>query len=131
MIKKSLRRLLLAILILPTLVHSKSDTYVSCIVSSSGETREIKFQVKKSALDLHSINYENDFRFSGIYLERPYRFKSYVYYFSKDRHVLIYKNEQIMNTGSCKTNHKNIHEVYSPDLEDHLRYECELQCIKK
>ncbi len=100
---------------------------VDCKITSSDESSLKQFFPQPSSLDIQSIDISNGFRFSAILNQNASKFKTYVYYDSKNRYVLISKQEfqpdknqcgKILSTG----------ETYSPRLENHLTYECIYIC---
>ena len=78
---------------------------------------------------MDTVNTDNGFRFSAILLESPRKFKSYVYYESKDRFVLISKQELLLSDKWCGEK-LGVGEAYSHYLENHLSHECEYRCVE-
>ncbi len=111
----------------PTALHAQERSSVVCNVSSSGEEQSTRHTPQENPLQIGSVNLSNGFRFSGILLDAPSKFKSYVYYESKDRFVLISKQEVLLDNTRCGKKLGRV-ESYAPYLENHLAYECTYQC---
>lgn len=112
---------------IPAALHAQENSSVVCSVSSSGLEQSTRHSPQENPLQMGSVDLSNGFRFSGILLQTPAKFKSYVYYESKDRFVLISKQEQLLDNTRCGKKLGRV-ESYAPYLENHLAYECTYQC---
>jgi hypothetical protein len=106
---------------------AKAQPHVVCNLGTSDETLQTVHQPQENPLKMNSVDSTHGFRFSGILLESPRKFKSYVYYESKDRFVLISKQEAVLSDKLCGEK-LWVGEAYSPYLENHLTQECEYRC---
>lgn len=102
---------------------------VSCHADSAGEKIQKTFTAINDPLSISSVDFSNGFRFSGVLLEETNQFKSYVYYESKDRQVLIARQAVHQISDRCETS-LGLNEVYAPYLENHLSFECVVTCEK-
>ncbi|HEX4857030.1 MAG TPA: hypothetical protein VFV28_09465 [Limnobacter sp.] len=100
---------------------------IECRIDSSGEVMEEGFPSTVNPLSLQSIDLRNGFRFSGVNLEGAGKFKSYVFYESKERQVLIARQEFELQFQRCGVS-LGTHEVYAPYLENHLTFSCQIKC---
>ncbi len=105
----------------------QAQPHVVCNISAADETYQTNHQPEINPLKMESVASSNGFRFSAILLDNPRKFKSYVYYESKDRFVLISKQEAVLSHKLCGEK-LWIGEAYSPYLENHLSHECEYRC---
>lgn len=105
----------------------QAQPHVVCNIVAADETYQTDHQPQENPLKMNSVDSTHGFRFSGILLENPRKFKSYVYYESKDRFVLISKQEAVLSDKLCGEK-LWVGEAYSPYLENHLAHECEYRC---
>ena len=106
---------------------TSSAATVECSVSNSSETRVVRLSEVASPYDSSKINFDNGFRFTGQLLKSPNKLKTYGYYESKQRYVLIHQAEWNLEKKLCNESlGKNT--IYSPRLESALTYECKLIC---
>jgi hypothetical protein len=100
---------------------------VVCNIVAADETYQTIHQPQENPLKMNGVDTTHGFRFSGILLETPSKFKSYVYYESKDRFVLISKQEALLSDELCGEK-LWVGQSYSPYLENYLAHECEYRC---
>lgn len=113
-----------AILSVATLAQSAP---VDCTIVVRSEPRSVSIKASQTPYEFTTVDFDNGFRFSGQVLEQPPRLKTYTYFDSKDRYVLIHQNNIALTDMACgKPLGKNI--VYSPRLELELSYACQLRC---
>lgn len=119
------RRLLpLALLLMAAGAHAIE---VDCSITVRSEPLALAISLSKTPYDLTKIDFDNGFRFAGQVLENPLRLKTYTYFDSKDRYVLIHESIVPLNVESCgKPIGDNT--VYSPRLENELSFSCQLKC---
>lgn len=108
---------------------AQAQPHVVCNVSAADETYQTTHRPEANPLKMNSVESTNGFRFSAILLDTPRKFKSYVYYESKDRFVLISKQEMLLSDKFCGEK-LGVGEAYSPYLENHLSHECEYRCAE-
>lgn len=106
---------------------ASAQSRLDCKIISSDESSFKQFFPQPSPLDIQSIDTSNGFRFSAILNENASKFKTYVYHYSKNRYVLISKQEFQLHKNQCGKI-LSTSETYSPRLENHLTYECIYIC---
>lgn len=124
-----LMRLFFVVLLLATrpLTAVAQAPKVDCTIVVRSEPKNLLISPSKSPYDSTKIDFGNGFRFAGQVLENPYRLKTYTYFDSKDRYVLIHEAIVYLNGHSCgKSLGENT--IYSPRLENELSYNCKLKC---
>jgi len=100
---------------------------VDCTIVVRSEPQSLPINPSKTPYESTRIDFDNGFRFTGQVLENPLRLKTYTYFDSKDRYVLIHAGIVSLNEKSCgKSLGENT--VYSPRLENELSYNCKLKC---
>jgi hypothetical protein len=100
---------------------------VECTIVVRSEPRTLLITPSKTPYDVTKIEFDNGFRFSGQVLENPQRLKTYTYFDSKDRYVLIHEGIVSLDEKSCGRSLGD-NTVYSPRLEIELSYNCKLKC---
>lgn len=122
-----LRRLLLPALMLASLGAEASS--VECTVVVRSETHTMRIEPADTPYEVTKLDFDNGFRFAGQLLKEPLKLKTYTYFDSKDRYVLIHVNAQTLSDQACgKPLGENT--IYSPRLENELSYHCKLLCDK-
>jgi hypothetical protein len=106
---------------------AQAQPQVVCNIVAADETYQTVHQPQENPLKMNSVDTTHGFRFSGILLDKPSKFKSYVYYDSKDRFVLISKQERVLTDKQCGEK-LWVDQSYSPYLENYLSHECEYRC---
>lgn len=117
----------MAVLAALQVTPAQAQPHVVCNISAADEAYQTTHQPETNPLKMNSVDTGNGFRFSAILLDNPRKFKSYVYYESKDRYVLISKQEALLSDKLCGEK-LWVGEAYSPYLENHLTQECEYRC---
>lgn len=100
---------------------------VDCTIIVRSEPQNLIISPSKTPYDVTKIDFENGFRFAGQVLEDPHRLKTYTYFDSKDRHVLIHESIVYLNDKSCGDS-LGENTIYSPKLEIELSYKCTPKC---
>lgn len=100
---------------------------VDCTIIVRSEPQNLLISPSKTPYFSTKIDFENGFRFAGQVLENPLRLKTYTYFDSKDRYVLIHEGIVSLNGKSCGRS-LGENTVYSPRLENELSFSCELKC---
>ncbi|BBU68487.1 hypothetical protein [Fluviibacter phosphoraccumulans] len=122
-----LRRLLLSALMLASVGVEASS--VECTVVVRSETHTMRIEPADTPYEVTKLDFDNGFRFAGQLLKEPLKLKTYTYFDSKDRYVLIHVNAQTLSDQACgKPLGENT--IYSPRLENELSYHCILLCDK-
>jgi len=122
-----LRRLLLSALMLASVGVEASS--VECTVVVRSETHTMRIEPADTPYEVTKLDFDNGFRFAGQLLKEPLKLKTYTYFDSKDRYVLIHVNAQTLSDQACgKPLGENT--IYSPRLENELSYHCKLLCDK-
>ena len=116
-----------AVLAAVQVAPAQAQPQVVCNIVGGDEAYQTVHQPQENPLKVDSVDTKRGFRFSGILLDKPSKFKSYVYYESKDRFVLISKQETVLSEKMCGEK-LWVGEAYSPYLENHLSHECEYRC---
>ena len=100
---------------------------VECTVVVRSEPHKILITPSKNPYEVTKIDFDNGFRFAGQVLQEPLKLKTYTYFDSKDRYVLIHLNIESLVGKSCESR-LGENSVYSPRLENELSYQCQLKC---
>lgn len=100
---------------------------VDCTITVRSEPQSLRINLSKTPYEFNHMDFDNGFRFAGQVLEAPPRLKTYTYFDSKDRHVLIHEGIVNLNESSCGQS-LGEHLIYSPQLEIDLRYNCKMRC---
>ena len=116
--------LLLTLLPVTAMAHAPN---VDCTVIVRSEPQNLLIGPSKKPYDSVKLDFENGFRFAGQVLESPPRLKTYTYFDSKDRYVLIHEGIVFLNEKSCGRSLGD-NTVYSPRLEIELSFSCQLKC---
>lgn len=104
-----------------------SAAKVACDVVVRSEPTILLIAPTDSPYKVKKLDFDNGFRFAAQLLKDPLKLKTYVYFDSKDRYVLIHTASQRLEGMTCG---KKLGEntVYSPKLELELSYTCQLVC---
>lgn len=113
--------------VLPTITAVAQATEVECTIIVRSEPQTLLITPSKTPYDSTRIDFDNGFRFTGQVLENSQRLKTYTYFDSKDRYVLIHEGMVFLKETSCGRS-LGENTVYSPRLENELSFSCELKC---
>lgn len=100
---------------------------VECIVTVRSEPHKVLIKPSTTPYEVTRIDFDNGFRFAGQVLKAPYKLKTYTYFDSKDRYVLIHMNSELLDDQRCGSD-LGTSTIYSPRLELELSYLCQLNC---
>lgn len=117
----------LPVAVLLSLTAVAQATEVDCTIVIRSEPNTLRITPSKTPYDVTRIDFDNGFRFSGQVLESPPRLKTYAYFDSKDRYVLIHEGIVSLDLKSCGRSLGD-NTVYSPRLENELSFSCKLKC---
>ena len=119
------RYLFSAIFALTSIVVAAEE--IECTVVVRSEPHTILIKPSNSPYEVTKIDFDNGFRFAGQLLQAPYKLKTYTYFDSKDRYVLIHQNTESLVGKNCESR-LGENTVYSSRLEIELSYQCQLKC---
>ena len=102
-------------------------TEAECTVVVRSEPHTILINSSKNPYEFTRIDFDNGFRFAGQLLQDSNKLKTYAYFDSKDRYVLIHFNAESLVGKSCEIP-LGENTVYSPRLENEMSYQCQLKC---
>lgn len=94
-----------------------------CEIESSNNQYVLRVSPTTDLYSFDKLDLSNHFRFSAQYLYHLNKLKTYTYYDSKDRYVLIHASEHKI---APKTFGEN--KVYSTGMERELLFHCKLAC---
>jgi hypothetical protein len=98
-----------------------------CEIESSNNQYILKVSPTTDLYSFDKLDLSNHFRFSAQYLYHLNKLKTYTYYDSKDRYVLIHASEHKIATKTCDQDFgKN--KIYSTGMERELLFHCKLAC---
>lgn len=100
---------------------------VECTVTVRSEPHRVLIKSAVTPYDVTKIDFDNGFRFAGQVLQSTNKLKTYTYFDSKDRYVLIHTNTESLNDKRCDSP-LGENTVYSPRLELELSYQCRMTC---
>lgn len=102
---------------------------VECTVVVRSEPHQLLIKYSENPYDVTKIDFDNGYRFSGVALHEPDRLKTYTYFDSKDRYVLVHMNTVFLDDKTCGRG-LGVNTVYSPRLEIDISYQCQLKCAE-
>lgn len=78
----------------------------------------------------NKVDLSGNFRFYAQHLPSRNKLKTFVYHYSKERHVLIHAAEYRVEETDCKRYEHGfgLNKVYSADLERELLFQCRSIC---
>jgi hypothetical protein len=106
-----------------------SATTAECRVTVRSEPSSLLIKATSNPYEVTKVDFDNGFRFSAQVISNPPRLKTYTYFDSKDRYVLIHMADHSLSDRVC-TKDIGENKVYSPRLEAELSYNCHLVCGK-
>lgn len=100
---------------------------VVCDIESWDETHQLRILPSHDLYAFTKVDLPSGFRFSAQYLPALNKLKTYTYYASKERYVLVHVQEQVLVDKSCGQGF-GANQVYSSTLEQDVLFMCTLTC---
>jgi hypothetical protein len=100
---------------------------VECDILADAQSRTLVIRQSGDPYETTSVEFENGFRFSAQVVGSPSRLKTFTYFDSRDRHVLIHTDSRsigLEDSGRAMGENR----IYSPRLELELLNSCRVVC---
>ncbi len=103
---------------------------VLCDIEYASQVTTVKLEPVQDPYQLTKIDLRGEYRFTAQFLQPVNKLKTYVYYESKDRYVLIHAAEYAAAESKCAPPHNQfgLNRVYDSYLERELIFQCRLAC---
>ena len=108
----------------PTMAASQT---LRCQIETGEQTQIMALSPTTDVYDLRSLDFQNGFRFSAVWLAPKQQLKTYVYFSSPKKRALI--SQQVLNlpTTQCPSPFAQ-QTVYAGTLERELHMVCHVPC---
>ena len=106
---------------------SAASQVLRCHIESSDQTLSLELNPTQDVYDVRSLNFENGFRFTAVWLAHKQQLKTYVYYSLKKKRVLI--SQQVLTVPQANCQSPFVQQmVYAGTLERELHMACHVPC---
>ena len=104
-----------------------SSQVLRCHIQSSDQTLSLELRPSQDVYDVRSLDFENGFRFSAVWLASQQQLKTYVHFSLKKKRMLISQQVLTIPPTHCTSPFAQ-QMVYAGTLERELHMACHTPC---
>ena len=104
-----------------------SSQVLRCHIESGGQTLSLELSPSRDVYDIRSLDFENGYRFSAIWLASQQQLKTYAHYSLRKKRVLVSQQVLSVPTTHCASPFAQ-QMVYAGTLERELHMACHTPC---